>query len=80
MKTHATKFRLHAHTLKDVRNRVSNSVKSGTNTEKFRPNTEFRKYGRKNTHPVFISILETSVPHFVPFQDFLRIRKRSGQT
>jgi len=40
------------------------------NPVKFQLNTEFQKYGRKDTFPVLVLIPDTSVPRSVPFPDF----------
>jgi hypothetical protein len=45
-------------------------VKSGKNTEKIRLNTEFRKYGWKNSVSTSVRISTTSAPNSEPIPDF----------
>jgi len=52
--------------------------KSGTNTEKFRPNTEFRKYGRKNAISTSVHIPSTSDPDSDPVPDFSENTETDG--
>jgi hypothetical protein len=53
-------------------------VKSRKNTEKFRPNTEFRKYGRKNSVSTSVRIPTTSAPNSEPIPDFSENAKTDG--
>jgi hypothetical protein len=53
-------------------------VKSGKNTEKFRSNTEFRKYGRKNSVSTSVRIPTTSALNSEPIPDFSENTKTDG--